>query len=96
MALIPSSVVITPDASITYSGTVTPILTPSSDSIGAGSSQSAVYTFTSVNNTNTDNGTTEYITIRYDAVLLNSTDTNNSDTKNHSVTALYDGSNTKS
>ena len=96
MAIIPSSVVITPDASITYSGSVVPVATPDSDTILAASTQTVVYTFTGVNNSNVDNGTTEYITIRYDAITLNSTDNNNGNTKNHTVTVLYDGSNTKS
>lgn len=57
--------------------------------------QTISYAFTGVNNTNTDNGTTEYITIRYDAVLQNSADTNAGNAKNHTVSALYDGSGTK-
>lgn len=73
-----------------------PVATPDSDSILAASTQTVVYTFTGVNNSNVDNGTTEYITIRYDAITLNSTDNNNGNTKNHTVTVLYDGSNTKS
>ncbi len=96
MAILSGSIAITTDPSITYSGTVSPTITPNSDTLGAGISQTIAYIFTGVVNTNTDNGTTEYITVRYDAVTLDSTDTNNGNTKIHTAIVLYDGSNSKS
>jgi uncharacterized repeat protein (TIGR01451 family) len=96
MVIIPSSISITTDSDVTYSGSVTPIINPLSDSITAGSVQTVTYNFSDVVNSNSDNATTEYITILYDAVAMNSTDTNNGNTKSHTVTALYDGVDSKS
>jgi uncharacterized repeat protein (TIGR01451 family)/fimbrial isopeptide formation D2 family protein len=96
MVVIPGSIVITPDASISYSGSVTPLITPDSSTIGAWQTQAVTYNFSTVINTNTNNATTEYITIRYDAVTQDSTDTNNGNQKNHTVSALYDSLDTKS
>lgn len=46
MVIIPGSVNITTDPAITYSGTVVPLPSVSSDSITAGSPQTISYTFT--------------------------------------------------
>ena len=91
MAIIPGSISITSDSAVSYSGTVTPVISPLSEGITTGQTQSIQYPFSDIVNTDSDNGTTEYIHIRYDAVVLDSTDTNLGNTKIHTATANYEG-----
>lgn len=76
MAILPSSVQISTTVGLSYSGTVTPSISPSSTAIVQGQAQVVSYAFTELVNTDTNNTSTEYITILYDAVVLDSTDTN--------------------
>lgn len=88
-AILSGSISITTSAGLTYSGTVTPVISPLSENILAGQTQTVTYVFTDLVNTDTDNGAIEYITIDYDAILLDSVDTNIGGTKTHTANANY-------
>ncbi len=91
MVVLPSSVQISTTSGLSYSGTVTPNITPSSTGIVQGQSQILTYNFTDLVNTDTNNTSTEYITILYDAVVQDSSDTNNGNTIIHTASANYEG-----
>lgn len=92
LIIVPSSISITPDAGVSYSGTVTPSFDINSASVSAGQSQTTSYTFPLVTNTNNNGAGTgaSFITITYQAIVANTIDNHAGDTKAAGVTADYE------
>lgn len=88
------SIVITTSTWVVYSGSVTPIINISSESIIAGQNQTVTYNFTDIVNSDVDNATTDYLIINYTTVAANTTDNNANDVKSEDIQADYNAGTT--